>query len=58
LKFDELYQNNIVLGNKIMAFTNYLQNSTFKGQARRTKGLLSNVENQTSNIEQRDRTSF
>jgi len=58
LKFDELYQRNVVLGNKIMAFINYLQNSTFKGQARRTKGFLTNVEHQISNIEQRDRTSF
>jgi len=51
LKFDELYQKNVVLGNKIMAFINYLQNSTFKGQARRTKGSSSNVEHQTSNNE-------
>jgi four helix bundle protein len=58
LNFDELYQKNVVLGNKIMAFINYLQTSTFKGQARRTKGFLPNVEHQTSNIEHRDRTSF
>lgn len=30
-KFDELYQKNIVLGNKIMSFITYLQNSAFKG---------------------------
>lgn len=30
-KFDELYQKNIVLGNKIMSFIAYLQNSAFKG---------------------------
>src|SRR6476660_8668998 len=51
LKFDELYQKNVVLGNKIMAFINYLQNSTFKGQARRTNGFLTNVEHQISNNE-------
>lgn len=30
-KFDELYQKNIVLGNKIMSFIAHLQNSAFKG---------------------------
>jgi four helix bundle protein len=35
--FDELYQKNITLGNKIMSFINYLQNSDFKGQARKLK---------------------
>jgi len=36
-KFDELYQKNITLGNKIMAFINYLQNSDFKGEVRKSK---------------------
>lgn len=36
-KFDELNSKNIILGNKLMAFINYLQNSDFKGQARKTK---------------------
>jgi len=36
-KFDELYQNNIILGNKIMAFIRYLQNSDFKGEPRRSR---------------------
>jgi four helix bundle protein len=36
-KFDELYSKNVLLGNKIMSFINYLQNSGFKGQTRRTK---------------------
>jgi four helix bundle protein len=30
-KFDELYTKNITLGNKIMAFITYLQNSNYKG---------------------------
>jgi len=36
-KLDELYQNNIILGNKIIAFIKYLQNSDFKGEARRSR---------------------
>jgi four helix bundle protein len=32
LKFDELLAKNIIIGNKLMAFINYLQNSQFKGQ--------------------------
>lgn len=31
-RFDELYAKNITLGNKLMSFIKYLQNSTFKGQ--------------------------
>ena len=31
-RFDELYNKNIILGNKLMSFINYLQNSDFKGQ--------------------------
>lgn len=30
--FDELYAKNVTLGNKIMAFITYLQNSSYKGQ--------------------------
>ena len=36
-KFDELYQKNITLGNKIMSFIAYLQTSDFKGEARKPK---------------------
>src|SRR5262245_11289072 len=36
-RFDELYQKNIILGNKIMAFIIYLQNSNFKGEARKSR---------------------
>ena len=36
-KFDELYQKNITIGNKIMSFITYLQNSSYKGQSRKTK---------------------
>ena len=36
-KFDELCQKNIILGNKIMAFINYLQNPDFKGEARKPR---------------------
>jgi four helix bundle protein len=35
-QFDELYQKNIMLGNKIMSFIIYLQNSPFKGQRHKT----------------------
>ncbi|MCB0776976.1 MAG: four helix bundle protein [Chitinophagaceae bacterium] len=31
-KFDELYNKNILLGGKLMAFITYLQKSPFKGQ--------------------------
>lgn len=31
-KFEELYQKNVLLGNKIMAFVSYLKNAVFKGQ--------------------------
>ena len=43
-QFDELYQKNVVLGNKIMAFINYLQGSEFKGQARRIKDSSANIK--------------
>ncbi len=36
-KFDELYEKNITLGNKNNVFISYLQNSDFKGQARKPK---------------------
>jgi len=36
-KFDELYSKNVILGNKIMSFIIYLQNSSFKGQRYKTK---------------------
>jgi len=35
--FDELYTKNITLGNKLMSFITYLQNSTYKGQRYRNK---------------------
>lgn len=31
-RFDELYNRNITLGNKLMGFINYLQRSPIKGQ--------------------------
>jgi four helix bundle protein len=36
-KFDELYLRNITLGNKLMSFITYLQNSAYKGQRYKTK---------------------
>lgn len=36
-KFDELIGKNIFLGNKLMSFVNYLQNSSYKGQRFRGK---------------------
>lgn len=36
-KFDELYAKNITLGNKLMSFITYLQNSSYKGQRYKTK---------------------
>lgn len=36
-RFDELYAKNVVLGNKIMSFITYLQNSPYKGQRYKTK---------------------
>src|SRR5436305_155555 len=32
-KFNELYQKNTIIGNKLMSFINYLQHSNFKGQS-------------------------
>ena len=36
-RFDELYAKNVILGNKIMSFITYLQNSHYKGQRYKTK---------------------
>jgi four helix bundle protein len=36
-KFDDLYGKNIVIGNKLMSFITYLQNSNYKGQSRKQK---------------------
>jgi four helix bundle protein len=36
-KFDELYGKNITIGNKLMSFITYLQNTNYKGQARKQK---------------------
>ena len=36
-RFDELYTKNVTLGNKIMAFITYLQNSAYKEQRYKTK---------------------
>lgn len=36
-KFDELHTNNITIGNKLMSFISYLQNSNYKGQSRKQK---------------------
>jgi len=46
-KFDELYSKNVTLGNKIMSFINYLQNSTYKGQRYKKSDP---AEPQTSNL--------
>lgn len=35
--FDELHDKNVTLGNKMMAFITYLQNSSFKGQRYKSK---------------------
>jgi len=35
--FDELYTKNVMLGNKLMSFINYLQNSAYKGQRYKSK---------------------
>lgn len=36
-KFDELHAKNIMIGNKLMSFITYLQNSSFKGQRYKSK---------------------
>jgi four helix bundle protein len=36
-KFDELYAKNITIGNKLMSFITYLQNSDYRGQSRKSK---------------------
>ena len=36
-KFDELQVKNIMIGNKLMSFITYLQNSSFKGQRYKSK---------------------
>ena len=46
-KFDELYSKNVTLGNKLMSFINYLQNSSFKGQRYKKNDP---TEPQTSNL--------
>ena len=46
-KFDELYAQNVILGNKLMSFITYLQNSAYKGQRYKTKA--SDPQPQTSN---------
>lgn len=46
-RFDILYNKNILLGNKIMAFISYLQKTTYKGQ--RYKAADS-AQPQTSNL--------
>jgi len=46
-KFDEIYNKNTILGNKLMSFINYLQNSNFKGQRYKTARSL---QPQTSNL--------
>jgi four helix bundle protein len=50
-KFDELYAQNITLGNKIMSFITYLQNSALKANDIKLKTLPNNLKRQTSNIE-------
>lgn len=46
-QFDYLHSKNLVLGNKIMAFVSYLQNSEYKGQRYKKDESL---QPQTSNI--------
>jgi four helix bundle protein len=46
-KFDELYSKNITLGNKIMSFISYPQNSSYKGQRYKKNDP---TEPQTSNL--------
>jgi four helix bundle protein len=46
-RFDVLCAKNILLGNKIMAFVSYLQNSAYKGQRYKT---AESAQPQTSNI--------
>ena len=36
-KFDELHGKNITIGNKLMSFITYLQNSNYKGESRKQK---------------------
>lgn len=36
-KFDDLFGKNITIGNKLMSFITYLQNSNYKGQSRKQK---------------------
>jgi len=47
-RFDELYAKNVIVGNKIVSFVNYLQTSAYKGQ-RYKKGDSTNLKPQTSN---------
>ena len=46
-RFEELYSKNSLLGNKIMAFISYLQNSSYKGQRYKKEG---SSQPQTSNF--------
>ena len=46
-RFDQLYNKNIILGNKLMSFINYLLNSGFKGQRYKKEGP---AQPQTSNL--------
>ena len=46
-RFDELYTKNVMLGNKIMSFINYLQNSSYKGQRYKKDD---SAQPQTSNL--------
>ena len=49
-KFDVLYAKNVTLGNKMMSFITYLQNSGFKGQRYKTKDSSNNLKPPTSNL--------
>jgi four helix bundle protein len=46
--FDQLYEKNLLLGNKLMSFVGYLQKSGFKGQ-RYKDDASSNIKHQTPN---------
>jgi len=51
LKFDELYQENIISVNKIMSIINSLQTPNSKGNPPELKNLPPNIKHQTSNFE-------
>ncbi len=48
-RFEELLAKNIVIGNKLMAFINYLQKTPCKGQRYKDTQGGSNINPQTSN---------